>query len=57
MINVNQNKKYIPGPITQEKFEACDLPSEPKRNLNQLVKSERKDSKKNDQVCTQVFFV
>ncbi|XP_015378498.1 PREDICTED: myb-like protein F, partial [Diuraphis noxia] len=42
-------KKYIPGPITQEKLGACELTSEPKRNLNQLVKSERKDMKKNDQ--------
>lgn len=47
-----KNIKYIPGPITQEKLEACELTTEPKRNLNQLVKSERKDSKKNDQVCT-----
>ncbi|XP_050524381.1 uncharacterized protein DDB_G0283357-like isoform X2 [Daktulosphaira vitifoliae] len=43
------NKMHIPGPITQEKFEACELTSEPKRNLTQLVKSERKDGKKNDQ--------
>ncbi|XP_050441228.1 uncharacterized protein LOC126846112 isoform X3 [Adelges cooleyi] len=41
-------KIHIPGPITQEKFEACELTSEPKRNLTQLVRSERKDGKKND---------
>lgn len=53
---LTQSKKYIPGPITQEKLEACELTSEPKRNLNQLVKNERKDTKKIDQVCSSIIF-